>query len=174
MKWGLVIVGVLLWSAPARAQVTTPSGQTPQAVYLVSSDGTVLGSILADGALLVSFRNSPLVSVAPFSSVIPFPVINPPGALLSVQSSYLYSNLATTTTFTLKVGTGVLHTLNINTAGSGSSISLFDNTVGNGPLIAVVNTGVFGGVLIYDAVFTTGLVAVTTGTTAANLTVTWR
>lgn len=76
---------------------------------------------------------------------------------------------------TVKATPGILHTLTVNTRGTGSSIKLFDNTsAASGLQIANVDTTLTTTAFVYDAKFTTGLTISTAGASQADLTVTYR
>ena len=194
MKWWLVII-ILSWAGVASAQQSTSDIVVGQPFYLVSSNGQVLGSITADGALIVSLRlggmpltstvpgantawnvtfyNSPLASTFTAGGVQY--IAAPPGILLSTISGYLYSNMTgLTTTYNLKGTSGFLHTLVINTRGTGSTATVYDSTSGSGTIIAKVDTTLSTTAFIYDAIFNIGLSIVMAGAGAADVSVTWR
>lgn len=91
-----------------------------------------------------------------------------------VQSSYSYSHLAANGSATIKSGAGVLHAVSINTLGIADTITLYDNTAGSGTVIAVINAALSQQSLKYDIAFTTGLTAVIAGSTAPDITISYR
>ncbi|MCA1832561.1 MAG: hypothetical protein LC750_07490 [Actinobacteria bacterium] len=89
-----------------------------------------------------------------------------------VESSFLFSNITTATTTTIKSGAGLLHAVVINTRGVASTATVYDNTAGSGTKIATIDTTLSTTAFLYDAAFATGLTVVTVGT--ADLTFTYR
>mgnify|MGYP001574546480 CR=1 FL=1 len=89
-----------------------------------------------------------------------------------VHAGLTFSNITTAATTAIKTGLGVLHTLTVNTKGSGSTATIYDNTAGSGTKIATVDTATAPITFTYDAKFSTGLTVVTVGT--ADLTITYR
>lgn len=86
-----------------------------------------------------------------------------------------FSHIKTNTTTVVKSGSGIFHSLLVNTSGLiSASATIYDNTSASGTTIAVVDTTRTSPLLIYNVAFTTGLTIVTTGGTAADLTVTYR
>jgi hypothetical protein len=92
---------------------------------------------------------------------------------LQISQRFSYSNINTNTTTTIKSGSGVLHSITINTPGSDSTATIYDNTIGSGTTIATIKTDSSTITLLYDVNFSTGLTIVTTGTTAADITVSY-
>lgn len=86
---------------------------------------------------------------------------------------YSYVNITSSTTVAVKGSSGFLHSLTINTRGTGSAVVLYDNTVGAGTKIATIDTTLSTTAFLYDVNFTTGLVAHATGVGAADLTVSY-
>lgn len=84
-----------------------------------------------------------------------------------------YKNITTATTTAVKATAGVLERVIINTAGAGSTITLYDNTAGSGTKIATI-TSAAQTVLSFNCQFTTGLTAVTASGTAADITIVYR
>lgn len=92
-----------------------------------------------------------------------------------VQQSFTPTEIATSTTTTVKSGAGVLHGITINTKGTvASTITIYDNTAASGTKIAIIDSLNLSGSFFYDAGFSTGLTVVTTGTLAPDITVLWR
>jgi len=89
--------------------------------------------------------------------------------------SYSYSNIPLNTTIVIKSGAGFLKAITINKPGSGSTATVYDNTAGSGTIIATINTAASSPVtLTYEVAFSTGLTIVTAGTTAADITVSYK
>jgi len=100
---------------------------------------------------------------------------NPAGAIPVYTAAALFLNVTAVTAGTqVKTGSGVLHSVIINTAGSGAAtITLYDGTNASGTKIATLNTSVSPFVATYGAAFTTGLFIVVTGTTSGDITITY-
>jgi len=113
------------------------------------------------------------------SSTITIDVYGTTDTSAPASSVYLdgdsFSHIKTNTTTVVKSGSGIFHSLLINTPGLvAASAAIYDNTSASGTVIAVVDTTRTSPLLIYNVAFTTGLTIVTTGGTAADLTVTYR
>lgn len=91
------------------------------------------------------------------------------GGNLRVSTTGSFANITTATTTTHKSGAGRLLAVALNTnAGNGQTLTLYDNTAGSGTKICTITTSgnsVPGNVGNYNLNFSTGLTAVTTGTT---------
>ena len=86
-----------------------------------------------------------------------------------------FSHITTNTTTVVKSGSGIFHSLLVNISGLVTArAAIYDNTSASGTVIAVVDTTRTSALLLYNVSFTTGLTIVTTGGTAADLTVTYR
>ena len=88
-----------------------------------------------------------------------------------------YANITTDTTTEVKAGSGVLHSITINTPVASSIINLYDNTAASGTLIGTITlpaTLLSDGAktAIYDVAFATGLTIKTT-TGASDITVSY-
>lgn len=94
--------------------------------------------------------------------------------IVTNTGGYSFGNLDSNATTTLKTGTGTLHTVTINTRGVTSTVVLYDNIAGSGTKIATIDTTLNMTSFVFDAAFSTGITAVTTGGTPADLTVTYR
>lgn len=90
------------------------------------------------------------------------------------QNGFSYSHISTNTTTTVKSGSGVLHSIVINTLGTTDTLTIYDNTAGSGTVIAVVNAALSQGTFIYDCAFSTGLTVVSSGTTPPDVTINYR
>ncbi|MDE1867652.1 MAG: hypothetical protein KGI08_08100 [Thaumarchaeota archaeon] len=81
-----------------------------------------------------------------------------------------FSNLAAAATTTVKTGSGLLHTINVTTAGAAAStITVYDNTAGSGTVIATLDGTVVHS-YVFDVEFLTGLTVVIAGSTAPKVT----
>lgn len=86
-----------------------------------------------------------------------------------------YRNISTNDNTTVIDRTGILHAININTLGSGSTITVYDNAYGAGGVkIATIDSSIGPGTRTFDLHFTSGLTIATAGTTAADITVTYK
>lgn len=88
---------------------------------------------------------------------------------------YTYTNINTNTTTAIKSGAGSLAYLTVNNPGSTWTITVYDNTTGTGTKIATITA--INGLIntnTYKVKFNTGLTVVTAGTTAGDITVSWR
>lgn len=81
---------------------------------------------------------------------------------------WVFANITTATTTTVRSGKGVLHGITLNKPLGNGVIAIYDNTAGSGTLIGTITypvTLLSGPVtLTYDVAFATGLTLVTTGT----------
>lgn len=94
--------------------------------------------------------------------------------ILKVEQRFNATYIGTSVTTLVKTGAGQLHALNIWLAGAtGNTITVYDNTAASGTIIATISTPTIGSFML-NASFATGLTIVTAGTTAPNLTVTFR
>jgi hypothetical protein len=85
--------------------------------------------------------------------------------------SYSYNNIINAqAAVVLKTGSGVLHSVVVNTLGTTPTIQLWDNTAASGNKIGFI-TPTAPGTFLYDATFNTGLTVTTTGTVTADITV---
>ncbi len=85
-----------------------------------------------------------------------------------MTNSYLYQNINTATTTTLKTGRGKLHTITLGLTAAGA-ITVYDNTAGSGTIIALLKSSIAEQTFIFDVSFTTGLTIVTAA--ASDLTI---
>lgn len=90
-----------------------------------------------------------------------------------VITAYKYLNITGQATTTVKSGSGILHTICVNTPAATETITIYDNTAASGTKIGIVT--VFASTnpcLTYDVNFTTGLTLVT-ATASSDLTVSY-
>ena len=93
----------------------------------------------------------------------------------SATGGYSFSHISTNATTTAKSGAGTLHTITINTPGATDTLTVYDNTAGSGTVIAVINDASTNATtLTYDLAFTTGLTIVSAGTTAPDVSVSYK
>lgn len=104
-----------------------------------------------------------LLSAAILAVALTFSVVAPayaaPGT--RVYSIWTYKNLVGAATTVVKSGAGIFHGFCINTVGT--TIVFFDNTAGSGTKIGSWTSTAIGCYLM-DVQYTTGLTAVTVGT----------
>ena len=88
-----------------------------------------------------------------------------------VITAYNYKHITTDATTTVKSGSGILHTICINTPAATEMITAYDNTAGSGTIIGVITLyASTNPCFTYDINFTTGLTLVT-ATAAGDITV---
>lgn len=80
------------------------------------------------------------------------------------------TNITSTTTTTVKSGSGILRRITINTTAAGA-ITVYDNTAASGTKIATFPSSAVVGTYEYGVRFTTGLTIVTAA--ASDITVAW-
>lgn len=95
------------------------------------------------------------------------------GTVLVQQDGFSFANESTNDTVTLVTGAGMLHGVQINTVGVGSTVALYDSLTGSGTLIATIDTTV-AALFQFDANVTVGLTYVTAGGTPADITILYR
>lgn len=95
-------------------------------------------------------------------------------AFVVTNSPFSYTNITTAVTTTIKSGSGMLHTITINTTANGT-LTVYDNTAGSGTIIALIGAvnGMAPSCLIYDIQFNTGLTVVSSSANP-DFTVTWK
>lgn len=94
--------------------------------------------------------------------------------VLKVEQQFVYTNITTQTTTTIKSGAGFLHNVVVNTPLASGVVTMYDNTAGSGSLIGTIT---FPATLLstgpvpvtYNVKFSTGFTVVTSG---ANLNLT--
>jgi len=100
---------------------------------------------------------------------------NAASSAVNVQTSFLFSNITTATTTTVKSGAGILRGVTINTKGTiASAVTIYDSLSGSGTKIGTIDSLNLAGQFEYDIAFSTGLTIVTTGTVAPDITVAYR
>jgi hypothetical protein len=87
--------------------------------------------------------------------------------------TYSYVNITTNTRTIVKDGSGILHGVVVNTAGTASSVTLYDNNIDQGGKIATINTSTLASPAVLDIAFANGLTAVTAGITPADITISY-
>lgn len=81
-------------------------------------------------------------------------------------------NIASAATTTVKSGTGVLHSITVNTTAAGT-ITIYDSLTGAGTKIGTIAASpAIGSTFLYDCAFTTGLTIVTAA--ASDISVNFR
>lgn len=124
-----------------------------------------------------SVWSTEITNTVPVSVAATLDVKQVSGAIWSVNAfpagnSYFNVSGATTSTV-LKTGAGVIHTLTINTRGTGSVATLYDDIAGVSNPIAAIDTTLSTTAFLYDIAFINGLTLVTSGASGANLTVSY-
>lgn len=87
------------------------------------------------------------------------------------MESYSYENITTATTTLIKTGSGVLHTIVVNSTAA-QTIIIYDSLTAAAPIIATLKASVAEGTYIFDVAFSAGLTIVTGGT--SDLTATYK
>lgn len=91
---------------------------------------------------------------------------------MAFNNIYQFLNISTGTTTTVKSGTGVLHSITINTTAA-ATITIYDSLTGTGTKIGTIAASpAIGSTFSYDCAFSTGLTIVTAGT--SDITVNFR
>jgi hypothetical protein len=86
----------------------------------------------------------------------------------------LPANITTSTSTQIKTGQGILFGLSVNTGASGAAIALYDGTSTAGTKLGAFSAAAQGYVIYPVGIqFLVGLFAVTTGSPAADVTVTY-
>lgn len=95
------------------------------------------------------------------------------GSPQTVISAFRYLNITGQATTTVKSGSGILHTICVNTPAATETITIYDNTAGSGTKIGTVTVyATTNPCLTYDVNFTIGLTLVT-ATASSDLTVSY-
>lgn len=90
---------------------------------------------------------------------------------MHVSQSFQPTHISTATTTQIVTGTGILHSIVVNTTAAGS-ITVIDNPSGvAGTTLAILKASVAEGTYMYDCAFAKGLSIVTAG--ASDITVNW-
>lgn len=88
------------------------------------------------------------------------------------------SHISTNSTTTVKSGAGVLAGIFIGTPGATDTITIYDNTAGSGTVLSVINDGTSSANMLTfpspGIAFSTGLTLVVAGTTAPDITVSYK
>lgn len=91
-------------------------------------------------------------------------------ALLAGNS---FNNITTATTTAVKASAGVLERITVNTAGAGSTLTIYDNTAASGTKVGTWTTAAQGSFTI-NVACATGITCVTASGTPADITVVYR
>lgn len=83
---------------------------------------------------------------------------------------YQKTYIATATTTQVFTGTGVLHSIVVNSTAAGT-VTVIDGTSGSTPNVAVLKASIVEGTYLYDCAVATGLRIITGA--ASDITVTW-
>lgn len=93
--------------------------------------------------------------------------------VLKVENRFSYWHGNTAGTTTIKAAPGFLHRIIVGKAGSSSTVTVYDNTSASGNIIAVMSTDAQASIE-FNVEFLTGLTIVVAGTTAPDVTVSYR
>jgi hypothetical protein len=106
----------------------------------------------------------------------PIALLADAGGRLVSEAGYTFTNYATNqTTTVIKATAGFLHSVTVNTKGTvASAVTLYDSTAAATNPIAVIDSLNTSGTFTYNCNLVNGLAITTTGTVAANVTVSWR
>lgn len=95
------------------------------------------------------------------------------GSPQTVISAFRYLNITGQATTTVKSGSGILHTICVNTPAATETITIYDNTAGSGTKIGTITVyASTNPCLTYDVNFITGLTLVT-ATASSDITVSY-
>lgn len=129
-----------------------------------------LAAILALAGLVEAARMTH-TSPAPDTGDTPLVLANK--VAVAQTGSNSFTNITTATTTAVKSGAGIIDRIIVNTAGAGSTLTLYDNTAASGTKIGTFTTAAQASLTI-NCAFATGLTAVTASGTAADITVIYR
>ncbi len=95
---------------------------------------------------------------------------DPNADVMKVEQQYVYTNITTQTTTTVKSGSGMLHAIVLNTPVASAVVTIYDNTAGSGTLIGTITlpgTLLSSGpvTVMINGKFNTGCTIVTSGAT---------
>ena len=85
-------------------------------------------------------------------------------------AAFLFANITSNATTVIKDSAGMLYGITINKAGTSSTATVFDGTTGSGVKLGVLDTTVVGTVG-YSTWMRTSITTVTSGSSAADITV---
>jgi hypothetical protein len=89
----------------------------------------------------------------------------------NISGGYNYTHVNAATTYICKTGFGTLNSIVVNTAGTGSTLTVYDSATGTGTVIGVLSEGL--GTYTYQLAFNNGLTIVSSAT-SSDATVTWK
>ena len=96
----------------------------------------------------------------------------------TATGGYNFVRTAVAGTTTVKASTAKLHTITINTIGSGTTpvptLTVYNSTTATGPIVAVINSGSGPITLRYGVTLSDGLTIVNAGTVAADITISYK
>lgn len=90
--------------------------------------------------------------------------------VMKTEQQFVYTNITSATTTTVKSGAGFLHSIVVNLPVANGVITLYDNTAGSGTKIGTITFGAtvlsdVAKAVIFNVKFTTGLTIVTSAST---------
>ncbi len=95
-------------------------------------------------------------------------------AALAVQNGGgSFANITTATTTAVKATPGVLERIIVNTAGAGSTLTIYNNTAGSGAKVGTMTTAAQGS-FEFNVACSTGITVVSASGTPADITVVYR
>ena len=93
--------------------------------------------------------------------------------LTALMAGNSFANVTTATTTAVKASAGVLVSINVNTAGAGSTLVIYNNTAGSGTKVGTMTTAIQG-VFVFNVTCATGITVVSASGTPADITVVYR
>lgn len=141
-------------------------------VVLAGSTGGPMDVAVSSGTVAVS--SMPAISGTVGISGIPTVNIGTMPMVVANLPSYSYRNLTANGTTLAKTGAGTLKRIVVNTAGTTSTITVYDSVTGSGTKIGTASSLLAQASIDYDVDFTNGLTVVAAGLTPADITVVYR
>lgn len=95
--------------------------------------------------------------------------------VLKAEQRFSAANIASATTSQVKTGTGLLHNITINNAGTSWEIDIYDGTSSSGTSLGKIRGATLPNSLRFDTTFSSGLfVDAVKGSTAGDITISYR
>lgn len=177
---------ILVTSNTSGAWTGCQVGLNAAGIFSSGVVGTVINWTVTLGTTQLRFIPSTAATFGPFSSIAFSFTCTTYGTNGTVavefipdttgvsSNTYEYAHINTLTSTVIRNGSGQIHTLVVNNIGSAMTVTIFDNTSCAGGAIAILSAPTVQQTFTYDATFITGLCVLTAGTTAGDLTVTFR
>jgi 4-hydroxyphenylpyruvate dioxygenase-like putative hemolysin len=148
----LILAGLLLAIGIAAAATLTYSPAAPQT---------------GDSALVISNKAAVAATTTATQTTAA-------ASALAVQNAgSSFANVTTATTTAVKASAGVLERIIVNTAGAGSTLTIYNNTAGSGAKVGTMTTAAQG-CFEFNVNCTTGITVVSASGTPADITVVYR